>query len=264
MSSRDVPCLAFLAWGLCLALLNVLGAAGMPLGRPEDYDRFLDVGLGVGLLSVFGGLWQACVDESLADRRPGLAGETAIVGSYALWGLATLWLCGRLGAGHGLLPGLPEAFEVLDPVLCLLCAGGFVFGALAPLATLQAYSEAPRGALSSVEGYRMRGLVACGLPGALYLVDAASFALGGSPWWARVCEAWPAQRPCEQTTLLCGTLAVEGCMLLHRLGREGAVRFRGEAVPVGIALSVLLTLVPTAGQIYWHRADISLWEFYFV
>lgn len=149
---------------------------------------------------------------------------------------------------------------------CVLFCLVFVVGAVAPLLTLARYESAETSGvvqLTEVEAYRMRGLVACGLPGLLYIVDAATLAWRGETWWVYVCESWPAQRPCEQTTLLCGALAVEGCMLLHRFGREGAVRFRGEAVPAGVALSVLLTLVPTVAQISWHWADISLWEFYF-
>jgi len=141
--------------------------------------------------------------------------------------------------------------------VCVLCVGVFLLGAAGPLLTLARHGEAPSGELTSLEAYRMLGLAACGLPGVLYVVDAAT-------WWGRVAEQWPAQRPCEQTTLLCGALAVEACMLLHRLGREGVLRFRGEAVPAGVVLCVMLTLVPTAAQIYWHRSEISLWEFYFV
>lgn len=255
---RDLPCVAFAAWGAYFAALNVAGACGLPVAA-GDYDAVLHAGLWLALLSGLGGLLQAGLDRGLADDRPGIASEPSIVGFYALWNLSTVWLCARLGAGYG---GLPGSF--LDPAICLLCGAAFVFGAVGPTATLAMHGEHPNGALSAVETSRMKGLTACGIPGALYLIDAAAFAIGGGGWWARVCEAWPAQRPCEQTTLLCGALAVEVCMLLHRLGREGAVRFRGEAIPAGIAASVLLTLLPTAAQIYWHRQDISLWEFYFV
>jgi len=259
LALRDVPCLVFLAWGIYFAVLNVSGASGLPVAA-ADYDAVLGTGVWLGLLCGIGGLLQAGVDEGLADDRPGMAKETVIVAFYALWNLSTVWLCARLGAGHGGLPGAPSAGTVLDPVFCFLCGAAFVFGAVGPTATL---AHPDRG-LSAVEVDRMRGLTACGLPGALYLVIAAAFAVGGGAWWERVGETWPSQRPCEQTSLLCGALAVEACMLLHRLGREGVVRFRKEAIPAGIAASVLLTLLPTAAQLYWHRSDISLWEFYFV
>jgi len=263
LRSRDLPCILLLMWGLCLTVVNVLGATGAQITF-KDYESFLAVGAGLALVSLLAGIGQACFDGELRDERPGMAAELSIVTSYALWGLATVWLCIRLGSGNSILPALPTYLDILDPAACILCILAFVVGVAAPAATLIEYRSSTSVALSDVEAYRMRGLIACGLPGLLYIVDAASLALGGQAWWFRVCEAWPAQRSCEQTTLLCGALAVEGCMLLHRLGREGTLRFKQEAVPAGIVLCVLLTLVPIVAQLSWRHDSISLWEFYFV
>jgi len=263
LQGRDVPCILLLVWGLCLTVVNVIGAAGAQISF-NDYESFLAVGAGLALASLLAGIGQVYFDGDLRDERPGMAAELSIVTSYAFWGLATVWLCIRLGSGNGILPALPTYLDVLDRGICLLCILAFVVGVAGPAGTLFEYGRPPAVALSDVEAYRMRGLMACGLPGLLYIVDAASLAWGGGAWWLRVCEAWPAQRSCEQTTLLCGALAVEGCMLLHRLGREGTLRFKGEAVPAGVSLCLLLTLVPIVAQLSWRHESISLWEFYFV
>lgn len=263
LGRRDLPCILFLCWGVGLAACNVAGALGLPPVL-SDYEIVLAMGVVLGGSSGLAGFAQALWDPDLPDDRPGIAGEAMLTGFYAVWCLATVWLCARLGAGFGGLPAFPSSLEVADPYLCLLCIAVFIAGATGPVMTVATFRELPEGQLTALESYRLRGLAMCGLPGVLYMVIAVAISVGGGSWWGRVAEAWPMQRPCEQTTLLCGALAVEACMLLHRLGRGGVVRFRGEAVPAGIILCVLLTLVPTAAQLYWHRSDISFWEFYFV
>uniref|UniRef100_A0A7S4PVP2 Uncharacterized protein n=1 Tax=Alexandrium monilatum TaxID=311494 RepID=A0A7S4PVP2_9DINO len=260
---RDVPCLLFLVWGIHFAVMNILGALGL-IAAGGDYDTVLSTGVWLASFSGVGGLVQAMADGTLADERPGMAKEPTIVAFYSLWNLAVVWLCARLGAGYGGLPGDIATGHFLDPVMSFVCSTAFFYGAAGPTATLAEHGEASSNVLTDVEAARLKGLTEGALPGALYLVDAAAFANGGGQWWARVNEMWPAQRPCEQTTLLCGALACEVCMLLHRLGREGVLRFRGEAIPAGIGACVLLTVLPTLAQLYWHRNDISLWEFYFV
>eukprot|EP00929_Paragymnodinium_shiwhaense_P061413 TRINITY_DN30674_c0_g1_i1.p1 TRINITY_DN30674_c0_g1~~TRINITY_DN30674_c0_g1_i1.p1 ORF type:complete len:378 (-),score=27.37 TRINITY_DN30674_c0_g1_i1:194-1327(-) len=272
---RDLPCVLFLGWGAVFSAANVAGAAGLAIDLIA-YDYLLMFGMALGLVSLLGGLAQGVYDDSLPDSRPGFAKETTIVQYFACWGLATVLLAYRLSAStsspsdDAMWSLACAVFAVVFVCGCLLHASVLItadqsVGPVATLADFEGTSTKKKkpSSLSNVESDRIRGLAICGFLGVIYMVDAFSIALGGSSWWTRVCDTWPAQRVCEQTTLLCGALAVEGCMFLHRLGRAGVIRFRKEAVPAGVALSVVLTLLPTAAQLYWHRADVSLWEFYF-
>ncbi|CAJ1395080.1 unnamed protein product [Effrenium voratum] len=243
---RDLLCLAFLLHGLVIALNTVAGNFG------PEYDALIRTSLCLGGLNGLASVAELVLDPTLYDDRPGVAHERWIFGLSAAWVLAVVWLCARLA---GVLPD--AAFDVPASAAC--CAV-FLAMNLGPWATAWAFWQE----LTDLERLRMRGLGACGFVGVIYCLDAIALAYKGPAWWSKVQTLWPMQATCEESTLIFGALALEACMLLHRLGRRGILRFQQAAVPLGLASSLGLAIVPTVAQVAWNYDQISLFDAYFV
>lgn len=221
--------------------MNIFGAF-------ENYNDHLQVSLVLASLNVFASLWQLA-SGGLDASRPGMAGERRIVEVSMLWLLAIVWLCTRLGFAH-LFPAH------LDLVGCCFCITCFFMMCLGPWIT--SFMEE----LSESEKKMVDALKICGALGLTYCFDALTLAAKGAAWWDRVCATWPQQVVLEQTTLLFGALALEACLLIHRLGKDGVMPDPQTREKWGIASSFGLTVLPTCAQLFWNAEAISFLECY--
>lgn len=249
LTPRDVACAAFLIHGCFLIGITVAG-------QFAGYTSVVQTSVSLAALNGLLGVLQLFTDNSIEDERPGMAHEPRIIVLSVAWLFSVVWLCIRLGG----LFDYPSSLIPFDPLFCSTCGAAFVWMAIGPCSTAYVYWEE----LTQLERLRMQGLAACGLVGIVYCFDALTLAVKGPDWWTRVTESWPLQSTCEESTLLFGALALEACMLLHRLGREGVARFRDTAVPLGLASSLGLAIIPTVAQLAWNYDKISLVDFYFI
>ena len=107
----------------------------------------------------------------------------------------------------------------------------------------------------------MRGLVALGVLGAVFIPDCVAFGLGGEAWWARATTAHPAQMTLESSTSLFALFATEASMVAHRVGKVGVAPF-STIVPAFVVVCFALAIAPCAAALYWLGGDISFFSFY--
>lgn len=163
--------------------------------------------------------------------------------------LAVSWLALRASEA------CPPTLAGLDGVCAPLACAAFAYGIVAPAATLLG------GGLTATETTRVRGLVAIGLLGAVFVPDCVAFWVGGENWWGRVAEAHPAQRTLESSTALFALFATEASMVAHRAGKKGVAPF-ASIVPAFVAVCALLAVAPCAAALYWLGEDVSFFSFY--
>ena len=107
----------------------------------------------------------------------------------------------------------------------------------------------------------MRGLVALGALGAVFIPDCVAFGLGGEEWWGRVANQHAAQRTLESSTSLFALFATEASMVAHRAGKVGVAPF-ARLVPAFLAVCFVLAIVPCVAALAWLGDDISFFSFY--
>ena len=247
LERRDAITLAFLGHGTFVSGLNVLGS----------YDGYETVALGLaavlGLSSAGWGLFLLATGRVPDDDRPGFAHERSIMTYTSTYLCGVMWLCLRFSSWY------PAALTSLDPALCVATIACYVYGLYMPVRTTIVHWED----LTPTEQLRMKGMVASGAVGAVFILNTMALLLNGPAWWDRTVELYPAQNLLEPSTALFAAYAVEAGMLLHRCARRGALTF-AQVVPFyGVVCLPVLTLLPMGCLFYWKHEDISFWNFLF-
>ena len=246
---RDGLTLAFLAHGAYVSVLNVLG----------NYEGYETSAIGVAVLLGFASAaWSfallAAPGKIKEDNRPGFARERTILLYTSCYLAAVMWLTLRLS------PLCPASLVPLDPALCVASIAVYIYGMVTPVRTvLDHWPE-----LTPTEQLRMKGMVASGAVGAVFVLNTGALLLHGGDWWEQVLVLYPGQSILEPSTALFGAYAVEAGMLVHRAARKGLVTFQW-AVPVyGYLVLPVLTLLPCAALFWWKQAEVSFWSFLFL
>lgn len=246
---RDGLTLAFLAHGAYVSALNVLG----------NYAGYETSAIGIAvLLGAASAAWSfallAAPGKIKEDNRPGFARERTILLYTSCYLAGVMWLTLRLS------PLCPASLVPLDVPLCVASIAVYLYGMVGPVRTvLDHWPE-----LTPTEQLRMKGMVASGAVGAVFVLNTGALLVHGADWWEDVLELYPGQSILEPSTALFGAYAVEAGMLLHRAARKGLVTFQW-AVPVyGLAVLPVLTLLPM-GCLFWYKqAEVSFWSFLFL
>ena len=206
--------------------MNVAGNYG------ERYVALEQLAVALGVLSGAAAILQLATGYMITDsRRRGIADDGLVTLYGGLYSLSVSWLALRASDTRS---GLWE----FDSLLSAAAVGCFLFGIAAPLATLcwpraneEEGKEGGAGGLSSSSGgdggggwlatmrgtpdlsatelLRVRGLLALGVLGAVFIPDCVAFGLGGEEWWARVAAAHASQRTLESSTALFALFATE-------------------------------------------------------
>lgn len=246
LETRDATTLAFLAHGGLVSALNIAGL----------YENYETVAIGVaaflGLINVAVGTYELASGGVADDERPGFAHERSIILYTTAYLAAVVWLSCRFS------PLYPAGLAGLDAPLCVASACVYVYGLLSPLATLTLLHEQ----LTPTEVLRMKGMVASGAVGAVFLLETFALLLNDAGWWERVLALYPAQSVLEPSVTLFAAYAVEAGMLVHRLARRGVITF-AQAVPLyAKGVLPLLTLLPMGCLFWWKRDEVSFWDFF--
>ena len=141
------------------------------------------------------------------------------------------------------------------PALCLAAAAAFVYGLVAPTASL---SPAERDALTpdrqACSSARSSGRHRRLLPVVLCL------AFRGEPWWLRS-RRWPYQTLLEPSTSTFAGLCVDGGLLLLRLAARERLSWT-QVVVGGVSTSVVLAVVPCACFLAYNDGLFDWWSLY--
>ena len=248
LEARDYLTIAFLAHGAYVSGLNIAGA----------YEGYTEQAIGVaailGFLSAAWGWWSLLSGGIEEDNRPGFARERTIMWYTSTYLAGVMWLSVRLS------PLYPtEQLAPLDPALCAATIAVYAYGLYAPVRTVLVQWEQ----LTPTEQLRMKGMVASGAIGGVFVLNTAVLVLRGPHWWEQVLLLYPGQSTLEPSTALFAAYAVEAGMLVHRLARRGLLTFK-TAVPLyGFGVLPVLTLLPMGCLFWWKQADISFWKFLF-
>ena len=246
---RDGLTLAFLAHGAYVSALNVQG----------NYEGYEQNAIGVAvLLGAASAAWSfallAAPGKIKEDNRPGFARERTILLYTSGYLAGVMWLTLRLS------PLCPASLVPLDPALCVISIAIYLYGMVSPVRTvLDHWSE-----LTPTEQLRMKGMVASGAVGAVFVLNTGALLLHGAGWWQQVLELYPGQSILEPSTALFGAYAVEAGMLVHRAARKGLVTFQWAVPFYGYLVLPMLTLLPM-GCLFWYKqAEVSFWSFLFL
>jgi len=247
LEPRDAITLAFLGHGTLVSGLNVVGM----------YDGYESTALGVaavlGLSSAAWGIWLLASGRVPDDDRPGFAHERAIMTYTSTYLAGVMWLCLRFSSLY------PPSLVGLDPALGVASIASYVYGFYMPVRTTLVHW----GELTPTEQLRMKGMVASGAIGAVFILNTMALLVNGPAWWTTTVEFYPAQNILEPSTALFAAYAVEAGMFLHRCARRGVLTF-AQVVPFyGLVCLPVLTLLPMGCLFYWKQADISFWNFLF-
>lgn len=250
LEKQDALTIAFLAHGMLVSGANIAGF----------YDAYETWAIGcaaiLGLSSAVWGLGLLATGGIPDDTRPGFAHERAIMLYTSSYLAGVMWLCLRFSP---LYPASDPTIVALDPALCLASIAVYIYGMVSPIFTSLALDDE----LTPTERLRMRGMVASGLVGAVFILNTAALLFNGPEWWVKVVSVYPAQSVLEPSTALFAAYAVEAGMLIHRLARRGVVTF-AQAVPFyGVVVLPVLTLLPMGCLFWWKHEDISFWRFLF-
>ena len=270
---RDGLALVLLANGLAISALNLCGEYSEPYLALEVSASSL------GFLSGAAALAQLATGYMIRPhRRRGIADDGLVTLYGGLYSLAVSWLALRAS------DACPPLLWPLDPLLSAAAVATFLFGIAAPLATLlwpsaddrdsftttatgtttgstTTTTTTPPPPLSPTELLRVRGLVALGALGAVFIPDCVAFGLGGEAWWGRVANQHAAQRTLESSTALFALFATEASMVAHRAGKVGVAPF-ARLVPAFLAVCFALAVVPCVAALVWLGDDISFFSFY--
>ena len=167
---------------------------------------------------------------------------------------------GRHVADPSVVALCPASLVPLDPALCVISIAIYLYGMVSPVRTvLDHWSE-----LTPTEQLRMKGMVASGAVGAVFVLNTGALLLHGAGWWQQVLELYPGQSILEPSTALFGAYAVEAGMLVHRAARKGLVTFQWAVPFYGYLVLPMLTLLPM-GCLFWYKqAEVSFWSFLFL
>ena len=250
LEKRDVLTMAFLGHGVLVSGANCLGF----------YDGYANFAIGVaavlGMSSAAWGLGLLALGGIPDDTRPGFAHERSIMLYTSSYLAGVMWLCLRFSP---LYPVSDPGVVSLDPVLCLVTIAVYIYGFVSPVYTSIVLNDQ----LTPTEQLRMKGMVASGAVGSVFILNTAALLVNGPEWWGRVVSLYPAQNVLEPSTALFAAYAVEAGMLIHRLARRGVITF-AQAVPFyGTVVLPSLTLLPMGCLFWWKQADVSFWSFLF-
>ena len=188
---------------------------------------------------------------------PGYVDRRTISRFGAAYMLGAMWVCWRTGPFWPADAG--GALAAADPLLCLAAAAAFVYGLVAPTASL--LSPAERGALTPVRQNLLVGSVVQHVIGATFLPVVLCLAFRGEPWWLEVHERWPYQTLLEPSTSTFAGLCVDGGLLLLRLAARERLSWT-QVVVGGVSTSVVLAVVPCACFLAYNDGLFDWWSLY--
>eukprot|EP00747_Dinoflagellata_sp_TGD_P194753 gnl/TRDRNA2_/TRDRNA2_62537_c0_seq1.p1 gnl/TRDRNA2_/TRDRNA2_62537_c0~~gnl/TRDRNA2_/TRDRNA2_62537_c0_seq1.p1 ORF type:complete len:395 (+),score=49.54 gnl/TRDRNA2_/TRDRNA2_62537_c0_seq1:59-1243(+) len=250
LAGRDKLKALFLAHGVLVSVLNILGA------YTKEYDIYgVGVAVALGLSSAVWGGFDLVTGRIADDHRPGFAHERTIETYANSYLSAALWLSLRFS------PLYPVALAPADPALCVVSIATYLFGLVAPVYTVVAFADN----LTNTEHMRMRGTIASGMVGSVFILETSALLLnGGQNWWERVVAIYPSQNVLEPSVTLFAAYASEAGMFIHRCARRGVITF-AQAVRIYAAVVLpLLTLLPMGSLFWWKREEVSFWAFLFL
>jgi len=249
LEGHDYLTSIFLLHGVYVGGLNIVGEYG------ENYAiQAVGIAAVLGFLSAAWGFAELATGKIAEDGRPGFARERSIMWYTSSYLAGVMWLSLRLS------PLYPASLTPLDPALCAATIAVYVYGFASPVRTVLVHWEE----LTATEQLRLKGMVASGAVGGVFVLNTAALLLRGNGWWEQVLLLWPGQSTLEPSTALFAAYAVEAGMLVHRAARKGLITFQLAVPFYGLAVLPLLTVLPMGCLFWWRQADISFWSFLFI
>ena len=248
---RDAISLAYLSFGVGFTAINCVGAYGR-------YDEVCGAALAIGCVSA-AAICADAVDPPPcpAIDGPGYVDRRTISRFGAAYMLGAMWVCWRTGPFWPADAG--GALAAADPLLCLAAAAAFVYGLVAPTASL--LSAAEREFLTPDRQNLLVGSVVQNVIGATFLPVVLCLAFRGEPWWLEVHERWPYQTLLEPSTSTFAGLCVDGGLLLLRLAARERLSWT-QVVVGGVSTSVVLAVVPCACFLAYNDGLFDWWSLY--
>eukprot|EP00613_Pedinella_sp_CCMP2098_P071399 CAMPEP_0171925646 /NCGR_PEP_ID=MMETSP0993-20121228/24177_1 /TAXON_ID=483369 /ORGANISM="non described non described, Strain CCMP2098" /LENGTH=382 /DNA_ID=CAMNT_0012564291 /DNA_START=49 /DNA_END=1197 /DNA_ORIENTATION=- len=293
---RDSVSLAYLSFGVCFTVTNLLG-------NYEHYDTIVR-----GCL-LFGGLSLAAMLVDSVDPPPvpsvdgpGYINRRTITRFGAAYMAAAMWVCWRTSPFFFLSAqeiSASPSLRLLDMGANLASAVVFVYGVVAPLVTLASSHSsslsAPSSSASSqfsslllpvsepddldhneplllpgkegaaplteVQRLLLNGSIIQNVIGATFLPVVLTMMLRGPLWWEAVHEQWPMQTLLEPSTSTFAGLSVDSGLLLMRLASRGKLSW-AQVVYFGTASAVFFAVVPCACFLYYNDGLFDWFSLY--
>ena len=240
---RDALASTLILIGIFFSALNVFNNYG------EPYLLASTAAILFGGFSAIVGLVQVTTGYMITRHdRPGIADDAAVTMYGAIYTGSVTWLA--LRASEVCPLWLPS----VDCALAPMAVAAFSYGVYAPISTLLRSSDV----LTETELLRVRGLVAIGVLGAVFVPDCLAFAIGSQDWWVRVTSKFALQKTLESSTSLFAVFATEASMVAHRAGKVGVATYN-QIVPVFVVVCFFLAILPVRCRemhLEWHFKDL--------
>jgi hypothetical protein len=249
---RDAISLAYLTFGAGFTAVNVFG-------QYDHYTEVVGAALALGCVSAMAMVADAIAPPALPSiDGPGYVNRATITRFGAAYAVAAMFVCWRTGPYYP-TDHVPALLVSLDPALNLLAAAAFVFGLIAPIASL--VSESERAALTPVRALLLRGSAIQNVIGATFLPVVLTMAARGGGWWAAVHEIWPYQQLLEPSTSTFACLCVDAGLLSMRLAVRDKISW-GLVVGVGVSTAVVLAVVPCFAFLTYNEGLFDWFSLY--
>ena len=250
---RDILALLLLSVGFVISYCNFEG-----IYAKDIYTPLQVVSICLGFLSGIASLLQVITGYKISYlNRRGVADDPSVNIYAGLYSLSVSWLALRA------CEVCPSWLTMFDTTIPWLASFIFVMAAFTPAVTLWnpagIFDDSPE--LTKTELLRIRGLLAIGILGSVFVPDTLSFAIGGSEWWNRVSTIHTSQRILESSTALFALYATEASMISHRCAKSGVATF-STIVPAFAAVCLILAIIPCVAALNWLGDSISFFSFY--